>query len=155
MAWALEICPKFAVPAVAAGAFQFAIFNTFSASPRNWTLKRSFTLKVRKMARSISLKLGWLMKFRGELPSTGAPLMGLFLTNAAVLNQQTADPTGVPEGQDPLKGSPTSCARSVPLPSRLASAPLAMVNGKPLCIFKIGEMDQPRVRWRSTALSPP
>src|SRR5713101_2724130 len=95
---------------------------------------------------------------RGEFPSTGL-LVGTFLTKAEVLNQHTDEPTGpagllAVAGQLPLSGSPTSCARSVLLPSRLASAPFKTVNGNPLCIFKIGEMDHPFATWRTKALPP-
>src|SRR5215472_7310266 len=52
--WALDICPKVVVPAVAAGAFQLAMLNTFNASPRSCKFTLSPSLKVRKIARSTS-----------------------------------------------------------------------------------------------------
>src|SRR6266700_3914188 len=153
MVCALVTWPKFPgrvgdAGAVALGAFKLTMFSTLSASARNWRLRCSRTLNVREIARSKSLYAAWVRKFRGVLPSTGAPLVGAFLASAVLLNQQAAVPTGapgVPSGfkQLPLLTLPTRRALSVLLPSRLASAPLRTVNGNPLCNFKIGETDHP------------
>src|SRR5689334_1074978 len=133
--------------AVAPGELRFTKLNAFVASARNSRPYRSRTLNSRKIARSTVRKPGRSRRFLGELPSIGAPVTTAFRANAAMLNHSLAP------GWERC-GSPTSCALSLFVPSRFASAPLLIVNGSPLCHRTIGETDQP-FSTACTALLPP